>query len=175
MDTSASLYGIYRDTLVGPGGHILEDRGWVKNTIVDRCRVLLAGFVAGAPTSGIQYLALGQGNAAWDAEGTPGPDPARTTALEDGAPYRIEVADLAIAYLDANDEVVGRPTTRIQVTATLPDGIPEPESPANSYPLREFGLFGHFDNADFMINSIRHPVIHKDENATLIRVIRLYF
>jgi len=28
---------------------------------------------------------------------------------------------------------------------------------------------------DYMINGIRHTVIHKDVSATLIRVVRLYF
>jgi hypothetical protein len=41
--------------------------------------------------------------------------------------------------------------------------------------LREFGLFGQLAGSDYMLNSIRHPVIHKDGDATLIRVVRLYF
>ena len=39
----ASIKGIYRDILKGPGDRIIEDRGWASNTIVTRCRVLWRG------------------------------------------------------------------------------------------------------------------------------------
>jgi hypothetical protein len=175
---TASLHGIYRDILIGPDGRILENRGWVRNTIVNRCRMLLAGFIANhdaTTTTGIEYLAVGQGSPAWDTDGIPASDPAATTALQDLSPVQIPKEKLDIVYLDASDEVAAQPSNRIQITATLPAGFPALTPPATSYPLREFSLFGRFDNADFMINSIRHPVIHKDRNASLIRVIRLYF
>ena len=88
---------------------------------------------------------------------------------------QILVAQLDLDYLDINDEIVAQPTNRLQIKATLPAGFPPPVPPATSYPLREFGLFGRFNHTDFMINSIRHPVIHKDINASLIRLVRLYF
>jgi hypothetical protein len=172
---TASLYGIYRDILIEADGSIQEERGWLHNTIVDRCRVLLAGFVANETTAGIRYLAVGRGLAEWDTEGIPASDPATTIVLQDRSPVRIPVADLDIVYLDASDEVIAQPSNRVQITATLAAGFPAPTPPASSYPLREFGLFGRFGGADFMINSIRHPVIHKDVSASLIRVIRLYF
>jgi len=53
-------------------------------------------------------------------------------------------------------------------------GFPAPVE-FNTYPLREFGLFGIFAGQPFMINCVRHPVIYKDLSATLVREIKLYF
>lgn len=97
-----SIKGIYRDVLLDADGQPIRDSRWVSNTVVTRCRVLLAGFMKSDNTAGIHHLA-----------------------------------------------VVGR-----------------------GDPLREFGLFGLFDGKDYMINCVRHPVIHKDAASTLVRVIR---
>ena len=172
---TANVYGAYRDTLIGADGQVLEDRGWRRNTIVDQCRVLLAGFITNETTAGIQYLAVGRGLDIWDENGIPAADPATTLGLQDPSPVRIPVGQLEVDYLDDNDEIVAQPTPRIQLKATLAAGFPAPAPPENVYPLREFGLFGRFDNHDFMINSIRHPIIPKDVNTALIRVVRLYF
>jgi hypothetical protein len=171
----SSIKGIYRDILKGPDGRILEDRGWASNTIVTRCRVLLAGFMKNEPSDGIQFMAVGQGLAAWDNTGAPAPDPATTTDLVNRFTPTIPVANLALVYLDdADHEVVG-PTNRLQITTTLAPGYPTPLAPLTTYPLREFGLFGRFGPNDFLINCIRHPVILKDASTTLIRIVRLYF
>jgi hypothetical protein len=88
---------------------------------------------------------------------------------------------LELVYLNDLDEAVTVPTPRLQITATLEEGVPPaPEPQVSTYPLREFGLFGKYvdDSSiehEYMIDCIRHPVIHKDESATLIRVVRLYF
>lgn len=168
------LKGIYRDVLLGPGGAVRWDSGWTPNTIVDRGRALLAGFMGNRPSTGIQRLAVGQGLPQWDAEGTPPPDPAATDLLNRYEPP-IPVADLNLAYLDDAGNVVEGPTTRLQVTATLEAGYPAAALPGAAYPLREFGLFGEFDGGEYMVNCVRHAVIHKDPGSTLIRVIRLSF
>lgn len=142
--------------------------------VVDRGRALLAGFVKNDSPSGIQFLAVGQGLPQWDQEGTPDPDVTAIDLLSRHSPP-IPVANLNIAYLDGAGNVVDGPTTQLQITATLEAGYPEITPPAVAYPLREFGLFGSFGGADYMINYARHPVIHKDAASTLIRVIRLYF
>lgn len=170
----AAMKGIYRDTLKGADDTILHDSHWVSNTIVDRGRILLAGFMKNETSNGIQYLAVGQGLEAWDATGAPATEPG-TTDLANRHDPPLDVAELDVVYLDDNDAVVDGPTNRLQITATLAPGYPPPLAPLTTYPLREFGLFGHFGETDFMINSIRHLVIHKDESATLIRVVRLYF
>lgn len=170
-----SITGIYRDILKGQNGNIIYDSGWISNTIVDRCRMLLAGFMKNEPTNGIQYLAVGQGKKEWDTDGAPVPDPLITADLVDRYSPPIYLSELSLVYLDENDAEVPGPTSRLQITATLDPGYPAPISPLTTYPLREFGLFGKFDGTDYMIDCIRHPVIHKDVSATLIRVVRLYF
>ena len=170
-----SIKGIYHDILKGVDDNIIYDSGWHSNTIVHRCRMLLAGFMKNDASSGIQSLAVGQGLKEWDDTGAPEPDPATTTDLVNGYSPPIPVSDLDLVYLDENDVVVIGPTNRLQITATLKPGYPAPISPLDTYPLREFGLFGSLGGADHMINYIRHPVIHKDDSATLIRIVRLYF
>ena len=180
-----ALKGRYRDILTEPGRGVIFDSGWNNNTIVDRCRMLLAGFMRSDASSGIQYLAVGQGEESWDS-GIPSADPATTFELFNKAadadpPFEHPIAfdDLTFTYLSASEEPIDGPTPRIQISATLPPGVPQPLGGGTTYPLREFGLFGRFtvgsEIEDYMINTIRHPVIHKGPTATLIRVVRLYF
>jgi hypothetical protein len=172
---AAPLRGMYRDILAGHDGRVVYDSGWHSNTIVDNCRTLLAGFMRNQTAGGISFLAVGQGDPAWDTSGAPAPDPGTTTDLVNRFAGTIAAADLVLEYLDATDAVTGTPTNRIQVTATLPPGFPTPLPGQSTYPLREFGLFGTLDGGDIMINCIRHPVIQKDATTSLIRVVRLYF
>lgn len=168
-----AMKGIYRDILKGENNAIVFDSGWVSNTIVNTCRTLLARFMKNEPsTGGIQYLAVGRGAEEWDTNGAPTTDPATTTDLVNRYTPTIPVSSLALIYLNENDVGVPGPTNRLQITATLVPGYPAPlAAPLTTYPLREFGLFG---GTNAMINCIRHPVIHKDASATLIRVVRLY-
>lgn len=168
------LQGIYRDILKGEQGNVLHDSGWVSNTIVERCRILLAGFVSNDNSNGIHHLTFGQGLEAWDDDGPPPSDPAATELVTSYSPA-IPFSALTVTYLDDGNNEVSAPTSRLQITAILEPGYPAPLAPLTTYPLREFGLFGRFGGTDYMINSIRHSVIHKDTSATLIRMIRLYF
>jgi hypothetical protein len=174
-----SIRGIFRDVLLDPRGGVLHDSGWTSNTIVTRCRILLSAFMKNDPETetafGIQHLAVGRGEEGWDEAGVPPPDPEETTGLTEPFEEPIPRGDLEIAYLDSSDGVQSDPSPRLQITATLEPGYPAPLEGLSTYPLREFGLFGRLGGADHMINCIRHPVIHKDESATLIRVVRLYF
>jgi len=174
METiTASLRGMYRDILRDARHSVVYDSGWRANTIVDRCRILLAGFMKNESSSGIQFLAVGQGLEDWDSKVLP-PD-ATTTDLVTRYEPTIPVNRLSLAYLQEDASVVDYPTNHLQITATLEPGYPTPLAPLNTYPLREFGLFCRFGGNDYMINNIRHPVIHKDATTTLVRVIRLYF
>src|SRR5689334_3553304 len=95
----ANLKGIYRDMLTGPDQRVIYDSGWVSNTIVEHCRMLLAGFVKNEKVNGLQYLAVGQGQPDWDANGAPAPL-ASTDHLENPYNPPIPVAQLQLAYLD---------------------------------------------------------------------------
>jgi hypothetical protein len=168
-----SLRGTYRDVLLSGDGRRRHDSGWTPNTVVDRGRALLAGFLRNDDSTGIQFLAVGRGLPQWDADGPPPPETTLTDLVDRHAPP-IPAGELNLAYLDAGGNVVEGPTTRLQITATLPAGYPE-VAPGGTYPLREFGLFGSFGGAEYMVNCVRHGVIHKDASSTLIRVIRLSF
>ncbi|PID86942.1 MAG: hypothetical protein CSB13_01845 [Chloroflexi bacterium] len=169
------LRGMYRDIIKDPENNIYIDSGWKSNTIVDRCRMLLAGFMRSDSSSGIQFLAVGQGDTVWDGGTVPVTNPATTTNLINPHMPPIAAADLDFTYLDDLDNPVSGPTARLQISATLAPDYPPPLPGLTTYPLREFGLFGEFDGSSYMINSIRHPVIHKGATASLIRVVRLYF
>lgn len=173
-----SIRGIYRDILRTPDNKVISDSGWKSNIIVDRCRVLLAAFMSNETTLGVKKLKIGTGLEAWDTT-TPAPT-ANLTALTDSSPFTKTIGTSDIAYLDDRDEQVTGPTNRIQVTVTLAKNEPAPPSGQSSYPMREFGLFGSYTDSagtahDYMIDCIRHPVIHKDPSASLERIVRLYF
>lgn len=177
-----NLKGIYRDILKEPGRGIVFDSGWNNNTIVDQCRLLLAGLIRqdvpkvtpNQDTSfGVQYLAVGQGDTAWDNGNIPKPKTSTTSLHNAYTPYH---TSLDFTYLDELGEPTNDgPTSRLQVSAKLKPGYPPISDGMSTYPLREFGLFGKCGDQIFMINCIRHPVIHKGANATLIRTVRLFF
>lgn len=171
---SNNLKGIYRDIIKEPGIGTVYDSGWNSNAIVDQCRMLLAGFISQDSSAGVQYLAVGQGDQNWDDTGIPITDPATTSLVRPHMPPIVH-AELDFIYLDsANNPTVG-PTNRLEISATLAPNYPPPLVGMTTFPLREFGLFGQYDGTDFMINCIRHPVIHKGATATLIRTVRLFF
>lgn len=173
----SSIKGIYRDVLRDRDNNIIFDSGWVPNLIVDRCRILLAAFMKNDGSNGIQFLRVGRGKADWDTDGAQPPTATLERLEEQDHPFTINAADLELAYLNEQDAEVTGPTHRLQITATL--GVdqppPLPGSNLSTYPLREFGLFGQYGSDEYMIDCIRHPVIHKDVSSTLIRVVRLYF
>lgn len=164
--------GKYWDVLSRADGGRL-DFGWRSNIVVDRCRELLAAFMLGGPASGIQSLALGRGNNIWDTV-PPAPPAPGTTGLTDASPVTIEVADLALEYLDAAGNITTTPQHRIQVTLELTPGM-LPISGDEVFPLREFALFGELGGADCMIDYVRHPVMNIGAGDSLTRRIRLVF
>jgi len=167
--------GIYHDRLIRTGGHVI-DLGWRSNIVVDRCRSLLAAFMRGdPPSSGIQFLAVGKGLEAWDSLASPTPPASSDEQLEDSSPFPITVDSTMIEYLDAAGNTSTGATNRVQVTVTMGPGTPPIDPAETTYPLREFGLFGSLNGVDYMIDYVRHPVIHKQADDTLVRTIRLVF
>ncbi len=173
----SSIKGIYRDVLRDRDDNIIFDSGWVSNLIVDRCRILLAAFMKNDGSNGIQCIKVGRGDADWDVNGAPPPDKTIIGLVDQVHPCTINVGDLELVYLNEQDAEVRGPTPRLQITATLGVGQPEPPPDSNlsTYPLREFGLFGKYGTKDYMIDCIRHPRIDKGVNTTLVRTVRLYF
>lgn len=174
MDSTLSApKGMYYDRIITARGLVI-DRGWDSNIIVDRCRYLLAGFMKGDPSNGIQGLKVGRGQESWDDE--PPDPPVRTIEnLTDPSPIDIPISDDQIEYLDAAGDPTTGPTNRLKITITLNPGTPPVDGGEESYPLREFALFGKFGTEEYMIDYVRHPVIHKQADDTLERTIRLIF
>lgn len=168
--------GIYRDRLFGKRGEYF-DSGWCSNIIVDRCRELIAALMAGSSVAqGIRFIAIGQGDSAWDTT-PPAAPTSGSSALQDTSPFTMEVnmPQITLEYLNAGNVPVAGPTNRLQVTITLEAGTPPLASGEETYPMREFGLFGRIDTDEYMIDYVRHPVIHKGPDDTLLRTIRLIF
>ncbi len=168
------LNGKYWDQLLPAQGECI-DFGWRSNVIVNQCRQLLAGFVKGNSASGIQFIALGRGDAGWDDDMPPPPDMS-TSVLVDIAPHTIPESSAAmeIDLLDSAGSVSLTPTDRIQVSVTI-DGASLPIAVDETFPLREFALFGNLAPDDYMIDYVRHPVIHIGASDTLIRRVKLVF
>jgi hypothetical protein len=123
---------------------------------------------------GIQQVRFGRGLESWDTQ-PPDTAPPTTQQLSDPNPFGVAINPAQIEYLDAAGEPTTRPTNRIQIIVTLLADEPPLAAGETSYPLREFGLFGSFGGEDYMINYVRHPVIHKQPGDTLTRTIRLVF
>ncbi|WP_045855617.1 hypothetical protein [Teredinibacter purpureus] len=151
----------------------LHEFGWRSNIVVDQCRELIAGFMLGGTSTGIQQLRLGRGESHWDNNPPPAPV-AATTMLTDTTPTIISGSALNLQFLDAVGNETTTPTHRIQVAVTL-DSDTLSISGSERYPLREFALFGQFDGEDYMIDYVRHPVMSLSVGDTLIRKIRLVF
>ena len=166
-----AIKGIYRDRLLDERGSEFFDSGWKPNLIVATCRVLLGSFMnSDASAKGIQNLQVGRGDPTWDTNPPAAPDQS-VTKLVDIAPFVIPKASLIIQYLNDSDAIVQSQTSRIQIVATLGPNQPT----AQTFQLREFGLFGSLNNVPFMIDYIRHPLIEKSGSVTLERRVRLIF
>jgi hypothetical protein len=100
---------------------------------------------------------------------------ASTEQLVDTAPVIVPVVAADMSYLDAAGTPTLGPTHRLQITVTLAPGTPAAPPGETDYPLREFALFGDFGGEAFMIDYVRHPVVHKAAGDTLVRTIRLVF
>jgi hypothetical protein len=173
MEKIASPNGKYRDRIVRGGGEVI-DVGWRSNVVVDRCRQLLAALMKGdAGASGVQFLAVGRGDSAWDSASSPAL--ASTEQLVDPAPVMLAIGAGDMTYLDASGNPVPGPTPCLQVVVNMPPGTPAPPPGESSYPLREFALFGTFASDDYMVDYVRHPVINKGSGDSLVRTIRLVF
>ncbi len=168
------LQGKYWDQIFTAEGECI-DFGWRNNVIVNQCRQLLAGFMKGDNATGVQYIALGKGDIAWD-DAMPVSPEMSTNSLIDLSPEMIAVTDaeMEIDFLDTMGAVSPIPSERIQVSVTI-EGTNLPIVGDETFPLREFGLFGNLAPDDYMIDYVRHPVINIGTGDTLVRRVRLVF
>jgi hypothetical protein len=169
-----ALHGAWRDVLHDAYGTVVYDSGLRSNAIVGDCRRLLAAFMAGTPnTNGLVGLEVGAGADAWDTSGTPQASPTQS-ALVDPRPFLVPASDLKIDFLDG-DAVASRPTSRIQVRATLGRDVPPWPNGHPTGNLREFGLVARLGGNPVLVNYVTHMVIAKDRSSRLERTIWLQF
>lgn len=172
---TAGLSGRWQDVIRDRSGIITHRTEVRPNTIVVDCRRILASFVAGASSLGIQGMLFGSGLAAWDIGGLPAAASAQTV-LTDPNPFLVPAANLQIDFVDDVGAVVAGPTNRLQIIATLGPGDPPwPDVNHVAGSLREFGLVGELDSSPALINYVIHPVINKDPASTLERTLWLVF
>lgn len=165
--------GKYRDRLNVGGKKI--DFGWRSNVVVDQCRALIAAFIRGEATFGIQHIALGVGDVNWDDVAYESPL-VSTFELVDSAPQTILIADaeLQVEFIDLVGSVSLAPTNRLLVTATI-EGSNLGLLPGETFPLREFALFGRLGVDNYMIDYVRHPVMNIGIDDVLTRQVRFIF
>jgi hypothetical protein len=172
---AAGLHGSWQDVIRNASGAVIDKTRIRSNAIVVDCRRILASFMAGAPTLGIQGMLFGTGLSAWDVDGPPAASPAQT-ALTDPNPYLVPAASLQIDFLDDIGTVVPGPTNRLQIVATLGPGQPSwPDANHVAGSLREFALVGELNGSPALINYVTHPVINKDPANSLERTLWLVF
>lgn len=168
------LHGKYHDRLVRKNGDA-ADFGWRSNVIVDQCRELLAAFMLGQTASGIQRISLGRGDSNWDTLPYEAPA-AATTSLVDPSAHVIATSDaeMSISFLDIAGNATSDVHPRIEVAVSI-EGDSLPIASGETFPLREFALFGQLGSSDYMIDYVRHGVIHIGQGDVLTRRVRLVF
>jgi hypothetical protein len=165
------MKGIYQDRLIQSGGSVLSFP-WRSNIVVQQCHFLIAAFMKGELNpQGVSLLSVGRGLDTWESQ-PPLPPTDEQQQLVDPKPFKLTVTAEQIQYLDQNGSPTIGPSRWIQVTTTLGPGLPS-VGEGEAFPLREFALFGKLGKEFYMIDYVRHPVIHKQAGDTLVRTIRL--
>lgn len=168
------ITGTYNDRLTDIGSQPPWTSGWQANRIVQSCDQLLAALLKGQTgLQGLMYLAIGQGEVAWDINN---PAPPETSIHLHSELIRYPLSADQITFIDNAQQPSTVPTHQLQITVE----IPGTDLVTNGYQsLREFGLFGGdaSDAADsgYLINYVIHPRIDIIPSATLNRQMRLKF
>lgn len=147
-------------------GVLVEERHGHNLVVTSFLRLVMCLLKKQASYTGIQYWAVGSGNASWDVN-MPTPDVNATQLTAEIG--RVAIPASEISFLDNNYEVTTTPTNIIQVrhlfgTADC-NGV-----------WREFGLFGGNAtgnaNSGIMINKRHHAVLTKTSEMTVERIMR---
>lgn len=168
------INGIYNDVLTSHDLHLAVDHGWRSNRIVSGSDILIASLMMGMPDiEGILFLAIGEGDPAWDSS-----NPLASTSADNlhAELLRVPVNDQQIGFIDDANQPSTNPTNRLAINV---DFVGSDIVTGNYQSLREFGLFGgdatNTLNSGYLINYVIHPRIDLTTNATLTRQLRLTF
>jgi beta-lactam-binding protein with PASTA domain len=154
--------GGFRDRLESRSGTRVETP-WTANLVVYRALDLIGHLLCNARgLAGICYLAVGEGDASWDASPPPA-DPARTRLTAETFRTRLEPGD-SLTY----DPASGRVHVRVSLGRGQATGT-----------LRELGLFGgnasSRPGSGFLVNHKVHAPLEKGEDDVLERELFLAF
>lgn len=138
------------------------------NVIVDGASTLIARLLkeAGTSVKGIEYLAVGVGDAAWNLQMPPSPTPDRTRLYK-------EIARKRVSYSQYVNPTTGQPsedpTNIVDYVFTFNEG----EAVG---PLVECGMFGNATsdlNSGILVNYRTFPVLNKTEEMSFSIVFRI--
>lgn len=137
------------------------------NIIVNSFLNLTMALMAGATGyAGIQYWAIGSGNASWDSNPV---DPAENATQLTNEIGRVAIASSEIKFVDAEYQESATPTNILQIEHLFG------ANDCNGT-WREFGLFGGnattTANSGIMINKKHHAVITKTTDMNIDRTMR---
>lgn len=137
------------------------------NIIVNSFLNLAMALVAGATGySGVQYWAIGSGDASWDSNPV---DPVENATRLTNEIGRVAIASSEIKFVDAEYQESATPTNILQIEHTFG------ANDCNGT-WREFGLFGGnataTANSGIMINKKHHAVLTKTADMTIDRTMR---
>ncbi|CAB5226181.1 hypothetical protein UFOVP755_86 [uncultured Caudovirales phage] len=173
-----TIVGKYQDTLIDKNGNVKTHE--IKNNQVQLTALKLISslFKNQANTIGIQYIALGSGDATWDllTNNKPSPMLNSNTTLTTEV-FRKAIPTTDIVFVDptaafGQGAISQTATTRLRITTQI-------EANQANTSLREFALFGGnatgMQDSGFMINWVAHPLIEKTDDVVLNRMIELDF
>jgi hypothetical protein len=172
------IKGEYKDILV-KNDRIIEERGWKSNTIAEDYGRFLAALMKKEDTiagTGIEYIAVGGGNASIDEFTNNVKTFFKTNTLTE-PPWawtkQIQTGDIIYLDKDGNPAKAKTITNRLQIDVT----IKEEEPTEKTFVFEQFALLGINAAKDnmFLINYVDHGPITKDSSMKLERTIRLTF
>lgn len=147
-------------------GKLVEERHGHNLVVTSFLKLVMCLLKKQASYTGIQYWAVGSGNASWDSN-MPAPDVNATQLTAELG--RVAISANEIKFLDSNYQETSTPTNIIQVTHTF--GTTDCNGT-----WREFGLFGgnatSNANSGIMINKRHHAVLTKTTDMTVERTMR---
>ena len=180
------VYGKYRDVLI-EGEQVLEDRGWMSNTITEDFGKFLAATIKGDWRAWDLEIAVGKGSVIY-------PSPKKEEDIRDFRenikkfldsqrtdPYKwgeknwvwakkIEPKD--VNYIDESGKPSANPTNRLQISVVFAEKEPD----NGQFLFEEFSVMGvNQDKSILLMNCVKHPGISKNINMRLERTIIFKF
>ena len=164
--SGVKMIGEITDRIFDKSGKLIEERHGHNLVVNSFLRLVMCLMKKQSGYTGIQYWAVGMGNASWDSS-MPTPDINATQLTAEIG--RVAIPASEITFLDSNYAETTSLTNIIQIKHTF--GVNDCNGT-----WREFGLFGGNAtsniNSGIMINKRHHAVLTKTEEMTVERTMR---